>query len=396
MKHMIPLFLCLCLLLTGCVFLPALEITDDIDKPQQTESIPETSLPLETQAPTQPTEETIPAISYHNPFTAVSLLPSSQQKKAADGTVLYRVQSVSLQVFMGDHAVGSAIAEDFSNRTGALTAAAQGALAEASEGYSAGEGWDPYFCDIDYAATRLDQQVLSLAGTQVFYDGTERSGESCLAFNYDMHTGKHLTLQDILVSDFSADALAEQIAEVLKDQADELYEDYTESIATLFHTNTPVQNWYLTHTGLCFYFDPYEIAPQSMGIVLAEIPYERLPGLLMDSYFPEEEVEFIGQLHMLPFKDADISGISRFAEAVLDPAAPQYLLHSKGTVLDLRIELGTWMEDGSFLPNRGIFAAQALTQGNAVMLQLSQEDLTRLRITYRSGSELIQIPWTAK
>jgi len=67
-----------------------------------------------------------------------------------------------------------------------------------------------------------------------------------------------------------------------------------------------------------------------------------------------------------------------------------------GTVLDLRIETGTWTRNGTFLPDATVFAAEALTEGNAVLLQLLDADLGTLCITYRTGNQNISMPWQTK
>lgn len=390
MKKLICMLLCLSLAAAGCTEAPTEESTPEAPQSQATTQQTEPQVTEETEPEII---ETIPAMAYQNPFTAVSLIPYSEDFQAEDGTTLYRCGSQTLTLVMNDHAVADAIIRDFTSRNDKLLTAAEGALEAAREDYSGQSDWSAYFCDIVYNTARIDQMALSLTGCQTFFDGTHRSGQTTFSLTYDMQTGAFLTLRDILNPDFSADALVQCILDALADRTDDLFEDYAESISALFSTNTPVENWYFTETGLCFYFNPYEIAPQSRGTVLAEIPYAALTGILKDAYFPAEAVEFSGSLTMAAFTDADTSGISQFAEAVLDASGSQYLIYPQGTVLKVRVEAGTWTKSGAFVADAAIFTAEALTEGNALMLQIREEDLGSLCITYQTGREIIRTPW---
>lgn len=390
MKRQILLLLCLSLLLVGCGKGPAAETTVQT----QPAAIPtEAPVPQETEKPA--VEETYPTIAYHKPFTAVSLTPNGDSLLAQDGTTIYRYSSQHLTLVMNDHEIAQGITADFNDRADRLVQGAVADLEAVKADYTGQSDWYSYFCDIRYDARRLDQAVLSLAGHQLFYDGTHRSGENTFALSYDMQTGIKLRLQDVLVEDFSADVLSALIADALAPQAEDLYSDYTDSISGLFRSNAPVDNWYFTKNGLCFFFNPYEIAPLSLGTVLAELPYDMLLGILKDAYFPDEAVEFYGSLAMMPFASADTGAIDQFAEVILDEGGSQYLLLPQGTVLDVSVQTGTWTKDGAFAPDATIFVAEALSQGNALMLQLPKEALGSLHISYRSGSELIQTPWQA-
>lgn len=392
MKKLICMLLCLCLAAAGCSEAPAEENTPETQQTQETTQQTEPSVTEDTEPEVI---ETIPAMAYQNPFTAVSMIPYSTVSQAENGTLLYRCSSQIMTLVMNDHAVADAIMQDFASRNSKLLTAAEGALQDACEEYSGEADWPTYFCEVIYDTARIDQMVLSITGCETFFDGTQRSGQTTFSLTYDMQTGVFLTLGDVLTPDFSADALVQCILDALADRADDLFEGYAESISALFATNTPVENWYFTANGLCFYFNPYEIAPQSQGTVLAEIPYTQLAGILQDAYFPAEAVEFSGQLSMAAFADTDTGNFSQFAEAVLDSSGSQYLIYPQGTVLNVRVETGTWTKSGAFVADAAIFSAEALTEGNALMLQIREEDLGSLCITYQTGREIIRTPWQA-
>ena len=96
---------------------------------------------------------------------------------------------------------------------------------------------------------------------------------------------------------------------------------------------------------------------------------------------------------MHDFSDANTDSINQFAEVILDDSAKQYLLYPQGTVLNVRVEIGTWTKTGAFVAESLLFRAEALTSGNALMLQLEEADLGKLCITYQTGREIIRTPW---
>jgi hypothetical protein len=163
-----------------------------------------------------------------------------------------------------------------------------------------------------------------------------------------------------------------------------LYSDYAYVVSELFTTNKPVENWYFTANGLCFYFAPYEIAPYSAGTIIAEIPYSELTGLLKDEYFPAESIEYLGKLQMDHFQDVDQSKIDQFAELVLDSNGVQYILQTTGCLKDICIELGTWYSEDNFTPECTVFFASELCSSDAVMIQLDPDMAQGVRITYTS------------
>ena len=385
MKRMICIILCLCLIASGCGKTPAQENTP---QPTDKETVPPT-FPQETVT------ETIPAMAYRNPFTAVSLVPTEHTEQA-DNTTLYRCSSQNMALVMNDHAVADAIMQDFAQRNSQRLTTIEAALKAASEDYTGQADWNTYFCDTLYDTMRLDQMALSFAATETYFDGTPLSGQNMFSLSYDMQTGIFLSLKDIMMPDYSADVLVDCILEALSDKADILYDDYADSISAMFSTNTPVENWYFTNSGLCFYFNPYEIAPHNKGTILAEIPYAALADTLKDSYFPAETVEFNGSVSMSALDTTDISTTSQFAEAVLDSAGSQYVILPVGTVLNLKVETGTWTKNGTFVSETTVFATEALTEGNALLLQLQPEALGTLCITYQTGSEIVTTPWQAK
>jgi len=391
MKGTICLILCL-LLFAGC--------SPQSNAPQPTEPTAlqsaaptlqtEPTLPSESTAPTENT--VLPSITYPNPLVAVSLPLIDEVFSAQDGTVLCNYTAQEITVALQDPLVAQAITEDLQYRT--FASPAQSIFLAAQSDYSGQSDWTPYRHSILYSPTRIDMSVLSLYGQQIVHTDAPYATASTVSVNYSTITGRALTLWEVLTEDYSADALCSAIVEALQAQslANSLYPDYSSIISDLFSTNTATEHWFFTTDGLCFYFDPYEIAPHSAGTILAEVPYAQLSGILKDDYFPAEEIPYWGNAIFSDFDQTDVSKFHQFAEVVSDASAEQRLFYTDGALLNVRLEIGTW-EGDSFTPEAVIFAAEALSCETALVVQFPNSDLSRLRLSYVSGGEQITTRW---
>lgn len=391
MKKIISLMLTAALLLTtaGCSLIPfpSAETTEP--------STQETT--LETTVQTTATEYTDPSVTYHAPMSAVSLPVITESSTADDGTILFTYEYQNMTLSLQDAAIADAILVDFLNRQdtsdGSATAMQQSAVSD----YTGQEDWWPYSFRMLYQPMRFDEMVLSLYGLESIFGGYTHGNFANLSVNYDLLTGKVLGIRDILVADYSAESLIEYIIQGLAEyeKEDMLFPDYKELISDMFFTNHPVENWYFAQDGLCFFFSPYEIAPYSSGTLVSKVPYESLSGLLKDSYFPAESVSFSGAPICEKFSTMDAANISRFAELILDVDGEQVLLYADGTLLNVRVETGTWSENGTeFTPEATVFAATAISKGDAVMIQC--QDFSQLRLTYESQGQVYQMPVLAQ
>ena len=199
-----------------------------------------------------------------------------------------------------------------------------------------------------------------------------------------MITGEVLTLGSILY-DASAreklqDALlysAESAAEVMP-----LYNDYPQIIADRFSRNSSFdEDWFFTSTGLAFFFEPYEIAPYTSGIVILEIPYEKLPGIIDDGFFLGEEDFYEGNLCADSVNDINLDAYTQMAEVYINGYSEGVILYSDGLLRDIRIETVPENEDAS---GSTIFAANTLSPGDGIILMYDPlVPNPILKITYR-------------
>ena len=385
-KKILVFLLCAALLVTGagCSGESAGTTTEATQpSPQETtlEPTTETTLPGYTD----------PSVTYHAPMSAVSLPATQESSTAADGTTLFTYTYQNMTLSLQDAAVTDRILVDFLNRLDDSNASAASLQNSAVSAYAGQDGWEPYSFRMLYQPMRFDEMVLSLYGVESIFDGSNRMNSANLSVTYDLLTGNALGIRDILVADYSAEDLVELIVMGLSEYEKQelLFPDYAELISDMFFTNRPVENWYLAQDGLYFFFSPYEIAPYSSGTLISKVPYDQLSGLLKDSYFPAESVSFSGGPVIKDLAAAE--NITRFAELILDKDGTQKLLYAQGTLLNVRIETGSWSADRSeFTPEATVFAATAISKGDGVTIQCG--DFSSLRLTYESQGQVLSVP----
>lgn len=390
MKKIISVILCLGLLLSVC------GCKEEQTPETEPSSTPVTTAPEETE-PSLPQETTEPMPQYQLPLLSVSIPLINETFRANDGTALLNYAYQDISLILEDHQVADAIVIDFLNLVDPSGASISKVLRDAREDYGNADSFSAYTFKRVYSPMRLDAGVLSMYGTQTLSTAQTHNTTAGISVTYDLVTGQRLSLKQVLNADYSADALTKAIIKALSPSAEKgiLYSDHAYVITEMFSTNTPIDNWYLSATGLCFYFAPYEIAPYSAGTIVAEVPYSELNGILKDVYFPPEEIELKGIVTFTDFSGADLDGILQFVELVLDEDGTEYLLHASGAVRNVRIEIGAWLSDGSFASEATLFAAATLCHDDALMLQLANSTLANIRITYESEGSVVSVPLTA-
>lgn len=385
MKKIMSIIICLCLVfsVSACT-------------PMNANTTTGTSAPSEeTSAATTGADYTDPSVTYQAPMAAVAVPVTTQTTYAEDKTAIFSFTYQDISLTLEDADVADEIIVDFLNRNDFNNSSAQSILDAAKTAYTGQTDWEPYFCSITYNPMRLDQSILSFYGAEVVYNGTPRSVSANISVSYDLLTGKALALKDVLNADYSAEDLVQLILNALSSYRQEgiLFTDHEYIISDLFSTNTPVDSWYLSQAGLCFYFTPYEIAPYNAGTIVAEIPYEKLGGILKDDYFPAEEANFSGEPVCKKLSEVDIASFRQFTEVILDAQGEEIVLHTDGTLMDVRLETGSWSSDGSeFIPTATVFAACALTTGDALIIQAALDSIDDLRLSYTSNGAPVSIP----
>ncbi|MBR5021916.1 MAG: DUF3298 domain-containing protein [Oscillospiraceae bacterium] len=372
MKKQIAIILALSVAITlaGCAKTPT-------NTPTPTETVAATHASTATTAPTAPTG---PAET----MIAVDVGVTTQDTTAEDGTVLFQRTNQKMHLILNNAEVADKITKDFLNRLD-IEQDATTIEATAKAAYNGNANWMPYFYGLTYNPQRIDQKVLSFYGDKVKFTGTAHPERSRKGANYDLATGDVLTLASIMTAEASTDDFCKLVLEALAERAegDFLREGYSEDVKRRF-TSDPTQdeNWYFTTAGLCFYFDPYEIAPYTSGVITAEIPYEKLNGLVHTDYLPAARATATGEVTISAFTSDLAENFNHTAELVMDPEGKMYLVHTEGTVQDIRI---TFTDDtGSYT----VFAANSLSDGEAIMVQA--QDARNLELSYLSNGRTVK------
>ena len=340
---------------------------------------PITTAPTQTQSP----------VVVDMPLAAISLPITTQTITAEDGTPIFYHTFQGVEIHGENPQTVAEISQSLSAQMDNAAAAAHDVYTKAKEDYAAQAEWTPYLYQSVYTPMRIDRLIVSLSGSHIIYDGNAHPYDARDSVTYSMISGNPLTLQQILDPACTAKALAKLITDALSSYGDLLFGDYPYIVEDcLRNLKGNVENWYLSDKGLCFYFAPYEIAPYSVGTVTAEIPYEKLPGILSDDYFPPEAPEVSGEVFLSPQREIPSGQIKQYVEVILDETQDAFVLDTDGSLLHVKLELGT-LDKEEFITEATVFSAEALIAGTGISIQMPLEkDASILRLTYiSSGAE---------
>ena len=381
MKKLIVTLLSISILFgfTSCMKKPAVPTTEP------TQSVPTQFVSTET------TEQTQPPVLLDLPLLVFSAPVQAKEHYAKDGTLLFTYTYQNFSLILEDPQIADDIVIDLMNLVDFENSSAKKVLADAESAYDTQDSWSAFAYSALFQPERFDAGILSLSGTHAVYNGTPRATTTGVSVTYDLVSGRQLALKDIFVADYSADTLSQLITTALSPLSEKglLFSDYAYVVSEMFSTNRPVDSWYFSEAGLCFYFAPYEIAPYSSGTITAEVPYNALTGILKDEYFPAEISELSGNLYMLPFQDANLDQFEQFAELNTGSDGEQFILYTDGCLQNLRIEQGSWLDDGSFVTDATLFCAPTLCSGDGIVVHAHEDMVKQLRVTYKDNGEIV-------
>jgi len=135
----------------------------------------------------------------------------------------------------------------------------------------------PYEAIMNYTVTLNAACRLSTYIDQYQYTGGAHGNTLRSSNNWNLNTGASLKMEDIFNNgeDF-VPLILNQIIQLVKVQVTQdpniYFDNYEELIVKNFNPN----NFYLTPIGMTIYFQQYEIAPYSSGIIEFHIPYNDL------------------------------------------------------------------------------------------------------------------------
>lgn len=233
-------------------------------------------------------------------------------------------------------------------------------------------------------AERLDNRVLSVLQINSTYSGGAHPNYAQIAYNLDLEHLTQLSLADVLQTGKERDILERVLGELERRLSDlenfGLFADYRSTVESYFEAPELTPYWYFTIDGLTIFFNCYDIAPYSAGIIKVEFPYDSLYGVLKAEYFPDASEAGEGSAVLLDTPEG------RIALPVASEGNLFYLC-AEGILYDIRVhQLSSWLNDDVPVVGQMLFAANRLTAGEAVELSQSGEaSLAEYLISYHTG-----------
>ena len=296
-----------------------------------------------------------------------------------------------MQLIHPDGVIADNVMLDFFNRLDAVQEEVQHVFSSAKANYAGSENWYPYFYQVLYSPMRIDYGVLSLYGTQSSYSGGVHGNISGVAANYDLMTGDILTLGSIMHENADKEDFINIIIESLDPMAEEyfLYDDYMDGVRNRLDVDENLyEDFYFTNTGLCFFFSPYEIAPYSSGVITVEIPYDELPGLIFDGYFPAEQERTHGNLLTAEVSKINMEQFDNMAEVNLASGESALVAYPNGTIKNVQLLVST---DEMSMPEYTVFAAYEMSDKDAIIINVDDSDIEDIQIQYASDNMLFAV-----
>ncbi len=221
-------------------------------------------------------KETAVEITYEN---------ESDVNTAPDGTEIYRYDySYPVVTIKGNQEASEAIAKDQQQRRERFMEGSKENQQTAEEGYNNIEVeedqdyFEGYREDISYQGERKDDKVISFVSSYYAYLGGAHGSSYMEGVNYDVKTGKVLTLEDIFTD---PEATMEEIKAFMLEQCESPtfkprlfpdYEDYLDDVLT-------DEYWYFSEEGMHVISNEYMLGTYAAGSFEFIIPYEELTEL---------------------------------------------------------------------------------------------------------------------
>jgi len=224
---------------------------------------------------------------------------------------------------------------------------------------------------------RHDEAVVSVIVVSSLYSGGSHPNSVQVAYNLDISNQRILSLEDVIVEEASASALAKLVREGVDskfaaiDGGNGLFEDYGETIdnSMLYGNMTPY--WYLNDTGLVVFYNQYELGPYAAGIIKVELPYDSLDGILQEEYFPAPGTGAPGNLVLR----GEWEGYQRIP-ITLDEEEGVLLVGVEGTIYQVQISEIQWLEETPIAKDMR-FSALSLGQNDVLEISGGYTDDTR-------------------
>lgn len=144
----------------------------------------------------------------------------------------------------------------------------------------------PWNMDISLDLINQTPAYISIEESTSSYTGGAHPSTYTAIHNYERKTGHLLTLNDLVLDPKKFLFTAERAFRKANDMAEG--EDFFDKGFEMDSLFVIAQNFAIEQEGLNFLYNPYEIAPYSMGTIEFSIPYEQLKGIIKPEFIPKD------------------------------------------------------------------------------------------------------------
>lgn len=323
-------------------------------------------------------EEKVPA------RTAVAVSAQEANRMDDDGLLLLLENLALVQVTLDNtdasDAINAALQAAYDSRVSAAAALLEQAKADKADADEYGGVFSGYAITDQVETARLDETVLSLVMTAVDATGGAHGTTSARTMNFDLATGKQLSLADLTEDQAALEArLAEAIAAEIAADPDSYYPGAADQAGDLVTDSA----WCFTGEGLTVLVDPYVLAPFAAGVLHFTVPYGDLTDLLDAAWLPAERVPSDGTLQITLAED---TARKPEVDAVVNEGGTEMVLSADGTIYDVRVR-GVSSSDGvTWYAGSEYLAVNRLTEGEGILISAMLPDvMTNVMVTYTAA-----------
>ena len=205
----------------------------------------------------------------------------TREFKAEDGTLLASVDFAYPEIFnsTGDESVAK-WNEEFESDTNALLAYVEEEVvpdAKEEKAWRDEEGYEmsPFTFEQTVEVTLNRKGLLSITEFYYYYTGGAQPNSARYSRTFDMVNKKELAIGDILKDKDPNVRIMQAYADMV--DASEYYAEdaeYREELKSTIQASLDHVSFYLSDTGMEFYFMPYDVASYAEGYIEASIPYK--------------------------------------------------------------------------------------------------------------------------
>lgn len=125
----------------------------------------------------------------------------------------------------------------------------------------------------DYTVTYNQNCIISLYFDKYEYTGGAHGNTIRSSDTWNLQKGNEVTLSELFTINHYQKYIIQQIKEKIKADIQKGNNYYFEDYEKLVQDNFNIQNFYLSKEGIVLYFQQYDIAPYSSGILTFTIPF---------------------------------------------------------------------------------------------------------------------------